>query len=324
MQESAARENIIGMKTTVLHLIDRLLRDQAGEGALHRAEDVDLLARFVSERDEAAFAVILARHGRLVWAVCRGLLPDDADAEDAFQATFAALFRGAGRIRQQASLTPWLHATATRIAKKIRLTAARRTRRERLAARPEAEPLGLSDATWESLNVALHEEVARLPELLRTAFVMCVLEGKRHEDAAAQLGVPTGTLSARVSRARTRLLERLSARGLTAAVAVALGAVSATAAVPTPLLTWVRQHLADGFVSVPKTIRNLAATAAGGSSMTLKWIAAMGITGLLLAALAASLLPGQNRAAAPAPKLPPDQGVIWVYYPKWKFATLTA
>src|SRR5262249_41847848 len=159
--------------------------------------------------------------------------------------------------------------------------------RERQAARPEAAPLVPSDATWESLNFALHEEVARLPELLRAAFVMCVLEGRRHEDAAAQLGVPVGTLSARVSRARARLLERLSTRGLSAAVVIALGTASATAAVPSPLLAWVRHHLVDGFVSVPKTIRNLAAAAAGGSSMTLKWISAMGVTGLLLAALTA-------------------------------------
>src|SRR5262249_23310011 len=118
---------------------------------------------------------------------------------------------------------------------KVRLTAARHVRRELCAARPEATPPVSPDETWQSLNLALHEEIARLPEVLRAAFVLCVLEGKRYADAAAQLGVPVGTVSARVSRARTRLLERLSARGLTAAVAVALGAVSATAAVPPPL-----------------------------------------------------------------------------------------
>jgi len=144
------------------------------------------------------------RHGRFVWGVCRGLLLNEADAEDAFQATFVALFRGAARIRQQASLAPWLHATATRIARKVRLTAARRARRELCAARPETAPPVSPDETWESLNFALHEEIARLPELLRAAFVLCVLEGKRHKDAATQCGVPVGTLSARVSRARKR------------------------------------------------------------------------------------------------------------------------
>ena len=71
------------------------------------------------------FAALLDRHSRVVWGVCRGLLPNDADAEDVFQATFVALFRGAATIRHTRSLAPWLHSTATRIAKKVRLAAAR-------------------------------------------------------------------------------------------------------------------------------------------------------------------------------------------------------
>src|SRR5262245_55924876 len=321
MHESPRGGHNIYMTPAIQQLLARMTRQES-----LRETDALLLSRFVRNREETAFAAILDRHGRLVWGVCRGLLLNEADAEDAFQATFVALFRGAGRIRQQASLVPWLHATATRIAKKLRRTAARRTRRELHAARPEAAPASPSDEAWESLNFALHEEIARLPELLRAAFVMCVLEGKRHEEAAAQLGVAVGTLSARVSRARKKLLDRLSTRGLTPAIAVVLGTASATVAVPTPLLMWVRHHLADGFVSVPKSIRNLAAAAAGGSSMTLKWIGATGVLGLLFAAFAAwSFLPAPNTAAAPAPKLAADRGVIWVYHPNTdKLATLTA
>jgi RNA polymerase sigma factor (sigma-70 family) len=318
MHETPRGEHNIYMTTAIQHLLKRLTRqDSLGEA------DALLLSRFVRDRDEAAFNAILERHGRFVWGVCRGLLVNEADAEDAFQATFVALFRGACRIRQQASLAPWLHATATRIARKIRLTAVRRTRRELRAARPESAPASSSDETWESLNFALHEEIARLPELLRTAFVMCVLEGKRHEEAAAQLGVPVGTLSARVSRARKKLLDRLRAGGLAPTIAVAFGTASATAAVPEPLLMWVRHHLADGFVSVPKAIRNLAA---GGSSMTMKWIGALGLSGLLFAALATwLLLPAPTTTAAPAPKPVPDRGVIWVYFPTTaNTATLTA
>src|SRR5262249_27203453 len=161
----------------------------------------DLLARFTGARDEAAIAALLDRHSRLVWAVCRGLLPSDADAEDAFQATFVALFRGAARIRHTPSLAPWLHTAATRVAKQVRLAAARRRGRERRAARAEAAPAEGSNERWEALNLAVHEEIDRLPARLRAAFVLCVLEGHRHRDAAAQLGVPVGTVSARVSRA---------------------------------------------------------------------------------------------------------------------------
>jgi DNA-directed RNA polymerase specialized sigma24 family protein len=95
------------MKSTALHMIARLCRNLSGEGALNRAADMDLLARFTGAQDEAAFAALLDRHSRLVWAVCRGLLPNDADAEDAFQATFVALFRGAAKIRHTLSLAPW-------------------------------------------------------------------------------------------------------------------------------------------------------------------------------------------------------------------------
>src|SRR5262249_28365712 len=154
MQESAACGNIPGMKSTALHLIARLCRNLAGEAALHRADDRELLARFTAARDEAAFAALLDRHSRLVWAVCRGLLPNDADAEDAFQATFVALFRSAATIRQPRSLAPWLHTAATRIARKVRLAAARRRGRERRAAKAEAAPAAVADATWEALHLA--------------------------------------------------------------------------------------------------------------------------------------------------------------------------
>jgi RNA polymerase sigma factor (sigma-70 family) len=169
------------MKQKLQHFLARITRQE-----LIGETDTQLLGQFVRERDEAAFAAILDRHGRFVWGVCRGLLLNEADAEDAFQATFVALFRGAARIRQQASLAPWLHATATRIARKVRLTAARRARRELCAARLEATSPVSPDETWESLNLALHAEIARLPEMLRAAFVLCVLEGKRHDSSGCQ------------------------------------------------------------------------------------------------------------------------------------------
>jgi RNA polymerase sigma factor (sigma-70 family) len=263
------------MKSTALHLIARLCRNLAGEGALNRAEDMDLLSRFTGARDEAAFAAILDRHSRLVWAVCRALLPNDADAEDAFQATFVALFRGAPKIRHTLTLAPWLHTTAMRIAKKLRLAAARRRGREQWAAKAEAAPTAVSNETWEALSLAVHDEINRLPATLRTAFVLCVLEGQRHQDAAALLGVPVGTISARISRARSRLMAALRARGLTAAVAASAlicAAATVSAGVPPAMLHGMHRQIAEGFAFVSKTILHLASTVAGGTSMTGKWL----------------------------------------------------
>jgi RNA polymerase sigma factor (sigma-70 family) len=272
------------MKGTTLHMIARLCRNLGAEGGGLHADEMELLARFTSQRDEAAFAALLDRHGRLVWGVCRGLLPNDADAEDAFQATFVALYRGAATIRHTTSLAPWLHRAATRIAKKARLAAARRRARERRVARPETAATAVSDHTWEALDLAVHEEINLLPATLHVAFVLCVLQGHRHQDAAAQLGVALGTVSARVSRARSRLLERLSARGLApavAAAAVACLATSVCARVPTTLLHSVHRHLADGFASMSSTILDLAGTIAGGISMT-KWLSTTLIAAVLL------------------------------------------
>jgi RNA polymerase sigma factor (sigma-70 family) len=303
MQESAACGNVFSMKPTALHLIARLCRDLSGEGALNRADDRDLLARFAGARDEAAFAAILGRHGRLVWAVCRGLLPNDADAEDAFQATFVALFRGAARIRRTPSLAPWLHTTATRIAKKVRLAAARRRGRERRAAKAEAAPRAVSEETWEALHLAVHDEINRLPATLRAAFVLCVLEGHRHQDAAAQLGVPVGTVSARVSRARDRLMAALSARGLAAVVAapaLACAAATASAGVPPAMLSGARRQVADGFASASQTILHLASTGAGGTSMTGKWLGAVLTAAALLTAAGGVWYASAGPQASPA------------------------
>jgi RNA polymerase sigma factor (sigma-70 family) len=233
------------MRPTILHLLARLSHGLAGEGAL---DDRDLLARFAEARDEAAFAALLDRHGRLVWGVCRSLLACDADAEDAFQATFVALFRGAAQIRQLGSLSPWLHSTACRLARKARLAAARRSRREQRAAKLEAAPAAVSGEAWEALHFAVHEEIARLPAALRAAFVLCVLKGHRHRDAAAQLGVPVGTVSAWVSRGKALLLARLRDRGLTPVVvaAVVCAAAPASAGVPQALVALVRRQLAAG------------------------------------------------------------------------------
>lgn len=289
------------MRQEILRIIVRLSRSLAGTAP--QQDDSALLLRVAHERDGEAFAALLERHGRLVWGVCRGMLPNDADAEDAFQATFVALFRGAAKVRRVGSLAPWLHGTATRIAQNARRAAARRSRREHRAAKPESAPPAASDETWVAIHAALHDEIAGLSGVLREAFVLCVLQGQRHEDAAARLGVPVGTLSARVSRAKARLLERLRSRGLDPSVVVPVACGATTlAAVPGPLLLLLRRHLADGFASVPQTILELAASVAGGTSMKMKALVAALIVAVLGAAVGGFWLARPPEKERPTPE----------------------
>ncbi len=237
--------------TTLLHAVAR------------RAEaitpDADLLARFTRDRDHAAFEELVRRHGPLVWAVCRHMLPDHADAEDAFQAVFLALVRSAATIRDGRTVPAWLHGVAVRVATRAKRSGARRRQREQVASLPESER-PVASATWDALVRSVHEEVQQLPEVERTAFVMCDLEGVSQPDAAARLGWPLGSLSGRLCKARQRLMERLSARGVAPAVAIGIGVTaSTTGAVPGRLFNVVR-----AFPSTPTAASNAAAVLARG------------------------------------------------------------
>ncbi|QJW94495.1 RNA polymerase sigma factor [Frigoriglobus tundricola] len=190
--------------------------------------DADLLARYARERDHPAFEELVRRHGPLVWAVCRQMLPHRADAEDAFQAVFLALVRSAAAIRDGRTLPAWLHGVAVRVATRARREFARRRTRERTAALPEADR-SVPDAAWEGLVAAVHEEVQRLPDAERTAFVLCDLEGVAQADAAVRLGWPLGSVSGRLCKARQRLLDRLTARGIAPAVVVGIGLTAGAA-----------------------------------------------------------------------------------------------
>jgi RNA polymerase sigma factor (sigma-70 family) len=189
--------------------------------------DGELLARFVARRDEAAFEMLLERHGPMVLGVCRRLLGHH-DAEDAFQATFLVLVRRAGALGQPDRVGNWLHGVAYHIALAAR---ARRARRETLSrqtqAPPQAEPP--ADTSQRELCALLDEELARLPEKYRAPLILCHLEGQTHEAAARALRIPLGSISWRLSRALELLRGRLTRRG------VALPAVALAAAVPSSL-----------------------------------------------------------------------------------------
>jgi RNA polymerase sigma factor (sigma-70 family) len=224
-----------------------LLRDGAG------LTDAQLLGRFVEDRDQAAFAALVKRHGPMVWGACRRLLGHH-DAEDAFQAAFLVLFRKAASVRPREMLASWLYGVAHQAALHARRTASRRRAKERQVGEMP-EPAAAARDLGRDLRPLLDEELARLPEKHRVAVVLCDLEGKTRQEAARQLGWPEGTVAGRLARARAALAKRLARHGLAvtgAALAAALSGNAASANAPTSVVT--------------RTIQAAGRLAAGGAA----------------------------------------------------------
>jgi RNA polymerase sigma factor (sigma-70 family) len=253
------------MATATLGTLLRHLHRLAAGRPLSAPGDHQLLEDFTARRDEGAFAALVARHGPMVLRVCRRVLHHEQDAEDAFQATFLVLARHIGSIRKREALAGWLYGVAYRTAMEAKRRAARRRNHEsRLRAQA---PRTVSSPTWDDVQAVLDEEVRRLPEAFRSAFVLCVLEGKSGPEAAAELGVKEGTVASRLARARCRLRERLARRGIQlAAVLAALSvAESSGAAVPVNLaaaaVRWGLWAVSGGSAAgpVPSQVAALAA-----------------------------------------------------------------
>ncbi len=202
------------------------------------AADADLLRAFAVRGDRDAFAALVRRHGPMVLGVCRRALPQLADAEDAFQATFILLARRAAAIRRAESLASWLHGAAHRMAADIRKADARRRRREAHATpRPPANPAW--EAAWREVQGLLDAEIERLPAGYREPFILCCLEHHSRAEAARRLGLREGTVWSRLAKARELLRQRLARRGVSLASllgAVAVSESAAPAAVPGPLV----------------------------------------------------------------------------------------
>ena len=213
------------------HLRAVLLPDCAAFG------DAVLLDRFLERHDEAAFAVLVIRHGPMVWGVCRRLLHQH-DAEDAFQATFLVLARKAASIRSKDMLGNWLYGVAHQTALQARRTAARRRAKEvQLTTMPDIK--AVETDPWADIQPLLDEELSRLPDIYRAVIVLCDLEGRTRKEVASHLRVPEGTVAARVARARAMLAKRLTQRGVAlsgGALAAVLAEQGASASVPTSVV----------------------------------------------------------------------------------------
>src|ERR1043166_7221404 len=225
------------MSATALNHVILHVRRTARLTGVALLTDAQLLDEYVGHKNEAAFEAIVRRHGVMVLGVCRRILRNEADAEDAFQATFLVLVRKATAIRSGSTLGNWLYGVAYNTALKARAMNSRRRTKER-----EAGAIPKSQATeevWRAVQAQLDQELIDLPEKFRIPIVMCDLEGKAIKEAAHQLGWAQGTLASRLARGRALLAKRLREHGLVLSASVLITVLAhgqATASLPAPLV----------------------------------------------------------------------------------------
>jgi RNA polymerase sigma factor (sigma-70 family) len=249
-----------------------LLQDGAG------LTDGELLDQYLRRRDEDAFEALVRRHGPMVWGVCRRVLGNEADAEDAFQATFLVLVRKAASIVPRSLVGNWLYGVAHNTALKAKVMNSKRRVKERQAReRPRPEPPG---EDWQHLHAQLDEELSRLPEKYRAPIVLCDLEGKTLREAAKHLGWPQGTVAGRLSRARARLARQMSRHGLALA-----GGTLATALVQNAASACVPRLLVDSTVKAASSFAPGTAAPAGVVSAKVAALTQGVVKAMLLAKL---------------------------------------
>jgi RNA polymerase sigma factor (sigma-70 family) len=289
------------MRRGQLKAVLRHVERAAGLSAAQGLSDARLLEQYVAHSDEGAFAALVHRYGRLVRSICRHVLGHEEDADDAFQATFLVFAAKAGSIRKATSVASWLYGVAHRTAMSAKRA---RTRRREEQGTPEGlcREQPVTEAALRELQAILDEELLRLPEAYRAAFVLCCLDGKSKAEAARALGWNEGTVSSRLARARKRLLERLRRRGVVLSAAlcvVALGRASAAAPHPSLVKSTIQAalSLAAGKAVAGDLVSTQVAALAKGA------FGSMGTTKLKVATamlLAASLLTGVGLAARQA------------------------
>jgi RNA polymerase sigma factor (sigma-70 family) len=278
----------------------RQLRRLLDDGVVAGLADEQLLDRFVDGRDGAAFEALVARHGPMVLATCRGVLKDAHSAEDAFQATFLTLARKAASLRSADSLGCWLHQVARRAAVEANTAAARRLSRERPGLAIETPDVRERTAGEDDRPI-LHEEIDRLPERYRAPIVLCYLEGMTHEQAAGHLRWPVGTVGSRLARARELMRGRLIRRGVTASAAVAsMAAGMARAAVPA---SWAREAV-EAATGGPASagVAALTFTITRGLTMTRIKLASTAALAAFALGAAGLLAPGAFQDSGPSMK----------------------
>ena len=314
------------MATRAFQRIVRYLHRAASPPDAAERTDGQLLERFAVHHDSTAFETLMRRHGPLVWGVCRRLLRAEQDAEDAFQATFLVLLRKAAALDRRPSLGPWLYGVAYRVAgnalKAHAVAARHRGSQVPMNDMPQPEP---NDTTWHELRPVLDEELDQLPEKYRAPLVLCCLEGKTNDQAARELGWPSGSMSRRLARGRELLRRRLVRRGVALSVITltTLLAEQAAPAAPLPLVSGTL-HVAETFIRSGQATTTGVASASVSSLtegvLKTMYLAKLKLIGFSAAACLAAAVSGTVLLAQPKPapvppapaaaesKAVPDQG----------------
>jgi RNA polymerase sigma factor (sigma-70 family) len=275
---------------------------ESGPLKLSADTDRELLTRFLEAHDEAAFAELVRRHDRLVRSAVAKVLTDPHDAEDAFQATFLVLVRRARSLDRRAGLGPWLYGVAHRVAVKARDAGRRRAAKEAVAtsASPEAP-----DISWREACELLHAELDRLPDRYRLPLLLCYLEGRTRDEAAAVLNLTPGTVKGRLERGREVLRERLARRGVSLSAgllaAIAAGRAGAgPAPSPAAILDVARGTVSARVVALTREVTMVSVLSMFGKGL----VVVLGVAALTAAALTA------GGAAPPAgtPDAQPEGG----------------
>ena len=300
----------------------RQLRALFTSGTAAGLSDRQLLERFTAERAqsvdaahaaEMAFAALMDRHGAMVWGVCRRVLGDTHEAEDAFQATFLVLVRKAGSVQVDGSLGRWLYGVAHRVAARARSEAQRRSLRSADGAEVVADDPAV-EVELRDLRAALGEEVDRLPIKYRCPIELCHLQGLTYDQAARQLDWPVATVKSRLAKGRLRLRERLVKRGL-APLSAGLSATlvpESRAAVPHALVhSTVRAATSCVYGVFPTAVTHLSEEVLKMMIWDkLKWVAAAALVAVGLTAGALAQQTSRNRIAASEPpkaEAPPSE-----------------
>ncbi len=268
---------------SALRRIDRLFDAGTSTGL----DDGRLLERFAADRDESTLEALIERHGPMVLGVCRRMLANPADVDDAFQATFLILVRKAHALRDVHRLGPWLHAVACKVAARARSDASKRCLREQAGACPERSPDSQAPdrlAAGRELRDLVDREIARLSSTHRAAVVLCDLEGRSQQDAARLLGWSETALRGRLARARQKLRARLERQGLAPALIAGPSALPPIAAPPALVVATTRAAMAS-------VLAGRAAPTAGG-------VISASVAALVQSAARTMLVARAGRAAA--------------------------
>jgi RNA polymerase sigma factor (sigma-70 family) len=284
------------VQTSALRFVLDHVRRQAGADAVKDLSDAELLERFCGRREEAAFALLLQRHGPTVLGVCRRVLRDTHAAEDAFQTTFLILVQKAGAVRKRQALGSFLYGVAYRVAARARSQAEQPARQGPTIPAAENEMGALDELARAEALAVLDEEIGCLPDKYRRPLILCYLEGKTHEQAAREMAWPKSSVPARLKRGCELLRQRLTRRGITlpaAALAVLLADRSASAVPALLTLSTVRS-----------AVQALAGSAVPGTT-AVRWSVLLVLlltAGLAVAGVSVLASPHEQPKAEPPPQ----------------------